>query len=602
MRALIGYDEHGGIPVPVRPDVAEPPHWRLEAIAAVERPRHPDVCGCRIAFVLDQESSDLWVLDTDRGVQPERWTSDRGRYPYWDDAGPRWSPDGTRLAYSDAGWVLVTDGSVPQRICEGSDPRWIDDTRLVIGVERDERTQLAVVDVSERWPRRLHDAPGEIIGARVAPAGDRVVCVVCPFDDLNASRIVIVRLDGGPVTEVPGESAMHDLAPAWSPDGTAIVYASESSGWYELHRFDLSSSTSRRLTTAEADFTELAWSTHGLAAIRTRHGVSDLVLVDPDDGVVTMLAAGGVWASPAWCDDGTLVAAHDSPDVPPELVRVDRHGVTQVLLAPSPRAIALAPHVLPEHVWYPSDGVLIPGFLYRPPGATADRPCPVVVNPHGGPTSCYAAEWDGVAQWFVAKGYGWFAPNFRGSTGYGRDFERSNHHAWAVVDTADCLAAHAWLAGQDWVDARRIAIFGASYGSYMALCSAVDGDAYACAVAKYGDCDVLTSWAQGDREGRLDLERMMGTPAEFPDEYRVASPIHRIEQLRVPILVAHGELDIRVHPAQSAELVEALRRIGATFDYVTYRGEGHGFVHREPFLDFHRRLARFLDWYLGVAN
>ncbi len=136
----------------------------------------------------------------------------------------------------------------------------------------------------------------------------------------------------------------------------------------------------------------------------------------------------------------------------------------------------------------------------------------------------------------------------------------------------------------------------------MSLTSVVDGTRYACAAAKYGDCDILTSWAQGDREGRLDLERMMGTPHEQPEAYRRGSPIHRIEAISAPILVAHGELDARVHPAQSEELVAALRRIGATFEYVTYRGEGHGFLRREPFIDFHRRLARFMDWYLGVAN
>ena len=101
-------------------------------------------------------------------------------------------------------------------------------------------------------------------------------------------------------------------------------------------------------------------------------------------------------------------------------------------------------------------------------------PCPAVVVPHGGPTSVTGAEWDGIAQYFVAKGYAWFAPNFRGSTTYGRDYERANHGVWGVADTHDCLAAHDHLAGLDWVDGSRIAIFGASYGSYMALASVVD--------------------------------------------------------------------------------------------------------------------------------
>ena len=94
---------------------------------------------------------------------------------------------------------------------------------------------------------------------------------------------------------------------------------------------------------------------------------------------------------------------------------------------------------------------------------------PAVVYPHGGPTDAYADEWDGHAQYFVDKGYAWLAINFRGSTGYGRDFERRNHGVWGVDDTKDCLAAADFLRTLDWVDGERLGIFGASYGSYMAL-------------------------------------------------------------------------------------------------------------------------------------
>jgi dipeptidyl aminopeptidase/acylaminoacyl peptidase len=225
---------------------------------------------------------------------------------------------------------------------------------------------------------------------------------------------------------------------------------------------------------------------------------------------------------------------------------------------------------------------------------------PAVVQPHGGPTAVSGDEWDGVAQYFVAKGYAWFAPNFRGSTSYGRDYERADHGTWGVGDTHDCLAAYDHLVSLGWVDPSRVGIFGASYGSYLALASVVDDGEhrYACAITKYGDCDILTSWAQGDLVGRLDLERMMGHPRDHRAEYDAGSPIHRVEHLQVPIFVAHGELDDRVHPNQSKELVDALRRAGKQYEYVTYPTEGHGLLRPEPFLHFHRRLERFLDWYL----
>ena len=238
-------------------------------------------------------------------------------------------------------------------------------------------------------------------------------------------------------------------------------------------------------------------------------------------------------------------------------------GATSELLAPAPLAIRRAPHVSPEEVLFRSrDGLEIPAFLFRPANASADRPVPAVVYPHGGPTDAYMDDWDGHAQYFVDKGYAWLAVNFRGSTGYGREFERANHGVWGVEDVWDCLAAADHLRTLDWVDGERLGIFGGSYGSYMALLAVTDDPEhrFRCAVAKYGDCDILSSWAQGDREGVQDLERMMGHPSTARAAYRAGSPVHRLENLRAPLLIAHGERDERVSPKQSEELVAELRR------------------------------------------
>ncbi len=615
---VIGVIEHGGIPVPPLPDAVPPAEWRLEAIAAVERPRQPDVRAGRVAFILDRDSSDVWVFDLDPGapgeVAPQRWTNNRTIAAFWEDTGPRLSPDGSTVAFTNGGAIwLTTGGGVPRKLCEADAPVWIDDQRLVVEVDRpsvDEpngRTVLGIVAVDSGWVTPLVELEGDLSEVAVSPDGARLAAVHSPRTDLNASRVVIVSLDAadlGAIIEVPGDEHMHDGAPAWSPDGTVVVFRSESPGWNEA--FVWEHSERRRLTDEGADFGEFSWSDAGLAAVRTRHGVADLVLIDPMSGEVELVAPGGVWSSPQWTGPASLLAVHEAPDIAPRLVEVTLDAAVEgpVILdrvRPTPAGVRNARHVQPEHLWYSAPGGEVPAFLYRPLSATPDTPCPAIVHPHGGPTSHYGAEWDGVAQYFLDKGYAWLAPNFKGSTSYGRDHERANHGVWGVADTADCLAAHDWLADQDWVAADQIGIFGASYGSYMALLSVVDGDRFACAVAKYGDCDILTSWAQGDRVGRLDLERMMGHPSANPDGYRAGSPIHRIESISAPIFVAHGERDERVHPAQSEELVDALRRIGATYDYVTYPTEGHGLLRREPFLDFYRRLERFLDWYLRTS-
>ena len=284
---------------------------------------------------------------------------------------------------------------------------------------------------------------------------------------------------------------------------------------------------------------------------------------------------------------------------PEEHAAVEEHLATCPVCAAEHAQLAGLPAML-RH----ADGLEIPAFLFRPPAASPDRPVPAIVYPHGGPTDAYRDEWDGHAQFFLDKGYGWFSVNFRGSTTYGRQFEQANHGEWGVGDTADCLAAYDHLVSLGWVDPARVGIFGASYGSYMALHSVVDDPEhrFACAVAKYGDCDIVTSWAQGDRDGVQDLERMMGPPSAAREAYRAGSPFHRLENVQVPILIAHGEKDIRVSPKQSEQLVARLRQLGKTFEYVTYPTEAHGLLRAGPQLDFYRRLERFLNWNLMSIN
>ena len=426
-------------------------------------------------------------------------------------------------------------------------------------------------------------------------------------DDLNCCSVHVTDIDTGRDIVVAHTAGRLTRSPVWSLDGAVIAFADESPGWFEVFTVAADgSSAPLQLTHADADFTDLTWSADGLSiiAVRFRHGVGDLVEIDTTTGGVDVIAAGGTWSSPSWLSDGSVVAAHESHETPPELCRIARTTTgwkRDVLFAPSPASIRAAPHVRPEHIAYASlDGSDVYGWLYRPTEATQGTRVPVIVYPHGGPTSHTGDEWDGVAQYFLDQGYGWFAVNFRGSTTYGREYERANQGHWGVIDTHDCLAAYDHLATLDWVDPDRVGIFGSSYGSYMALHSLVDDPhhRYACGVAKYGDCDILTSWAQSDLIGRLDLERMMGHPAANRAAYEAGSPIHRIADMTAPIFVAHGEHDERVHPDQSKELVAELDRLGKTYEYVTYTTEAHGLLRAGPFLHFYTRLERFLDWYL----
>jgi dipeptidyl aminopeptidase/acylaminoacyl peptidase len=613
----VGKDERQGVLAQPRPDAPRAPHWRLEAIAHTPRPRSLSVGrdGRRAVFIEDgDDRSDVWLLDLEDGGAPRRLTTGRDPMPYWEDTTPRLSPDGTTVAYVDGDhvWLVAAAGGPPRRLVEGGSPLWVGDGRLLIEVEREEdrTTRLAIVEPGVPWPRRLTtghadlDAHGDEGDADVSPDGTEVAYTFTPrADQSRSSEIRVASVETGAVRRLTGVPDMHDGGARWSPDGGSIAYASERSGFYELHLVDPDGANDRQLTSAGADHTEHAWHPDGsrIAAARGERNRFSLVSIDPADGGATELARGGVWDAPGWTAAGDVVAAYHDHATPPELRRVTPGGGPAAIHSPAPLSVRSAPHVRPDDVTFESfDGLEIPAFLMRPRGASPERPVPAVVYPHGGPTDCYADEWDGHAQYFVDQGYAWLAVNFRGSTGYGRDFERRNHGVWGVDDTKDCLAAADYLRTLDWVDGERLGIFGASYGSYMSLC-AVTFDPehrFRCAVPKYGDCDITTSWAQGDRTGVQDLERMMGTPAQAREAYIAGSPYHQLENVRVPLLIAHGERDERVSPKQSEQLVERLRELGKTFEYVTYPTEAHGFLRAGPQLDFYRRLERFLNWNL----
>lgn len=604
--------ERNGWPAQKRPDVKPVGAWSIEMIASISRPRahvlSPD--GAQIAFYWDiADSSDLYVMSS-AGGWATRLTFDREPVAYWSDEPPQWSPDGKWIAYTNNGhvWVIASDGGKPKKISAfstgASTPRWLPDSQgLLVTISIDEHARIMLTDREGKLPRLLTQGEnGHDHSPTVSPDGKQFVYVHQPRDDFNRSDLMLCDIETATCTTLTGTAQIHDRSPQWSPDGKTIVFASERSGYNELFLLDVASKDIRQLTQHKQDVVEYVWSPDSAQLLCTMNdnGAFNLVLVTAKDGQMRDLSIGkGVHGYPQWFPDGEhFTCEFEDFRTPPDIYRgVIASGETTQLTFSKPPVFNQLKQVEPEHIYYQSlDGKQIPAFLYKPekPNGAA------IVHPHGGPTSAYILEWDAWAQYFVAKGYTWIAPNFRGSTGYGVPFERDNHGVWGIEDTEDCLAAADYLASLDWIDKERIGIYGASYGSYMAVCALAYDDQYrfALGVAKYGDCNILSSWAQGDLIGREDLERMMQHPTKNQKGYRDGSPIWKADNIQKPLLVSHGLLDDRVHPLQSEELLEGLKRHDKTFEYISYPDEGHGFLRRKTKIDFYSRLERFIDWYL----
>ena len=606
--------ERNGWPSIARPDLKPPDGWSLSLITSIERIRNhrlsPD--GRTIAFIKDGETlSDVFLMSA-AGGWPARISADRGLVAYWDDEVPQWSPDGQWLSFVIADHVhnVPARGGLPKKITDFTEeafaPKWMPDSHgLIVGVTRHEADQLLLTDIQGRWPRALTDAAdGDHWDANPSPDGKTVAFVFRPFNDLNRLDIRLIDLATGSTMPLYGKPGVRAWMPRWSPDGSWIAFISQEAGWNDLWMIRPDGDGLHQLTNVGADISDLEWSPDGkqIACTVNRNGSFDLGCVDAESGEVLDLRGGiGYHSRPQWTPAGdALTFEYESPVEPPDLFRIDlatRH-VNQLTFS-NPPAMAKNEPVLPECVSYRSAGGLeIPAFLFRPkkPNGAA------ILHPHGGPSSLYAAEWDVLAQYLVAKGYTFLAPNYRGSTGFGVEFEHANYNDWGKGDVQDCLHGARLLREMPGIDPARLAIFGGSYGGYLTVCALSRDPEYlfACGIAKYGDSNLVSSWAQCSRHLRLYTEIFLGHPARNRQVYIDGSPIRDVANVRKPVLIVHGLLDDVVPPEASEEWVEALRAHGKTFEYKTYPDEPHGFLRRANQLDVYARVERFLDWYLLV--
>ena len=239
------------------------------------------------------------------------------------------------------------------------------------------------------------------------------------------------------------------------------------------------------------------------------------------------------------------------------------------------------------------------GTLWRPTAATGRRGgarVPVIVYPHGGPTWQAYRVFAPFKQLLVREGFAVLDVDFRGSTGYGRAFRLGNVGEWGHADVFDILDAAHWVRDQPWADGR-LGIWGGSYGGYLVLCALVEEPGlWRAGVDLYGDSEIAESYRHGDRIGRLDLERQMGSPDDpkRADLFRRGSPVYRAERIEAPLLILHGRKDKRVVPLMSERMVEALEIEGKHHEVVWYEEEGHGWEKRETRRDAFTKTLAFL--------
>jgi len=248
------------------------------------------------------------------------------------------------------------------------------------------------------------------------------------------------------------------------------------------------------------------------------------------------------------------------------------------------------------------DGLTIHGYLTLPAGVKAKN-LPIVVNPHGGPWARNYWGFNPEVQFLANRGYAVLQMNFRGSTGYGREFWEISFKQWGKSMQDDVTDGVHWLIDKGTADPERIGIYGGSYGGYTTLAGVTfTPDLYACGVDYVGPSNLFTLLETIPPYWELVRQmfyEMVGNPETEEDILRAASPLFHADSIRVPLLVAQGANDPRVKMAESDQIVEALKARGIDVPYMVKDNEGHGFRNEENRFDFYRAMEQFLAQHLG---
>jgi dipeptidyl aminopeptidase/acylaminoacyl peptidase len=395
---------------------------------------------------------------------------------------------------------------------------------------------------------------------------------------------------GGPTESI--------FQPEWSPDGAAIVFVSDRSGWWNLFRYDLAKRTTRPLAPREAEFGVPLWqlgaSTYAFA------GPDRIVCAYSEDGLgrLAVLDLASEALTPLdlpFTDFGSVKAAGDrvvfragAGDHPASIVELDlgsgRHAVlkkaTEILDRAEPRIADYLTKV--ESVEFPTTGGKTAFGLFYPPAnpdyapLAGEKP-PLLVKVHGGPTSAASSTLNLGIQYWTSRGIAVLDVNYGGSTGFGRAYRDRLHLTWGVVDVDDCVNGAKYLAESGRVDGKRCVISGGSAGGYTTLAALTFRDFFQGGASYYGVSDAAALARDTHKFESRYLDWLIGPYPQEEALYRERSPVFHAGRLRKPVIFFQGDEDAVVPPNQAEVMVEALRRNGNAVGYFLFAGEQHGF-------------------------
>jgi dipeptidyl aminopeptidase/acylaminoacyl peptidase len=573
--------------------------------------------GAEVAFLADRDKGNqIWIIPANGGEAEKLTSEDNGVQDF------RWSPDGKSIAF-------ITRDVFNDKIEREKKKKDKNDT---IVVDNDlQYAHLWTIELGSKEKKRLTEGKFSVSNPQWAPDGKSIAFVRSPlgvqessFIDISEDRntdIYIISATGGSgsggtarrLTDNPG----GDASPRWSPDGKWIAYISttEPNSWAaksDILVTPVEGGSPRNIT---KEFNEsvggaIEWAPDGRALyFAGAVGVyAHIFSVPVEGGKATQITrenrnfgqfdiVGG--PSNPWKITYAVTDSHAPEDlwVAPLQSMAQAKKVTWI--NPQVQDFALAETNVIK--WKGPGNLDIEGLLIKPIGYVEGKRYPLILQIHGGPYGRFSDSFNSRAQVLAANGYAVLMPNPRGSTGYGNQFTTANVGDWGGNDFKDIMAGVDTLVAKGVADPDKCVVMGGSYGGFMTFWTITQTDRFKAAIGHAGISDWYSFHGQSDIPSLMEYG-FVGQPWTTPENYRKWSPMTYVDRVKTPIMITHGERDLRVPIPQAEQYYRALKKRGVDIVFLRYPREGHGITEPNHIIDLTARQLEWFDSHLGIKR
>ena len=601
--------------------------------------------GKTVAFVSNLSGrNNLWLVPSDGGWPMQLTVSDQRQ------TSPTWSPDGKWIAYmsdydGDEQWDIflvspktgqVVNLTNTREVAEES-PTWSYDGRYLAYMVKPKTSSVFEIGVYDTLMREVKHlttgtAKDRMNVAPIWSADGEFIVYTQEQSKGTDSNIFLVDVASAQSTLLtPHDGEYTYSANDVSPDGKNVLITSNAGDGYDnVGLLEIASKKIRWLTNDKWEVSGESFSPDGKFLTYTANvdGNTDIYLYDIASGKARALllpkgvnhAAGR--PSPFTRDGLRMLYSHTGANAPGDLwVYTISDEAAKIK---STRAGAPAPHdrshqlthslvggvrsedmVEPYLVHYPSkDGKwTISAFVYVPYNLPRNGEHPAIVYVHGGPTAQTMNTFNRFVQYMANQGYIVIAPNYRGSTGYGKEFQQANLFDMGGGDLQDVLAAADWIKQTGYVDPKKLILMGGSYGGYMTMMGVTKAPAvWAAGVPIVPFVNWFTEIQNEDPVLQQSDLATMGDLEKNKALYEDRSPINFVNQIKAPLYLLAGGNDPRCPKEEAQQVVDAVKKRGGVVEYKVYENEGHGFARVENQIDAYKRVADFLKAQVPPAD